>query len=309
MVNDNSIYIILPYFNFCKFNNRRKLFLEFVERIKNVRGIRIVIAEGKLDADEYDLPLLTALTYPRIMHFRFSYPTTMWLKENLINLAAQRLPETWKYMAWVDADITFVNDWWVPDTLAAFRKYDVVYLWQTCVNLGPDGEAVQEKTDKSFGYMHTHSKYPYHQRAKYGFWHPGYAVGCTRAAYEKMGGVFEYGVLGSGDRHMALALIGHAEWSAPGNIHAGYLKRLREFQERVRGLRLGYVPGTIMHHWHGDKADRKYVERWDILTKGAYDPFTDLVRTSNGQLHLSSRLEPQIVEYFRGRKEDGPVNL
>jgi hypothetical protein len=289
--------------------------MEFVERMRHVKGIRLVIAEGKLDSDDYDLPLLSTsqqcpsfVSLYHIIHFRFSYPTTIWLKENLINLAAKRLPPTWKYMAWVDADLTFVNDQWVRDTIKSFCNYDVVYLWETCVNLGKDGDA-QDKIDKSFGYMHTRSKYPYHQRAKYGFWHPGYAVACTRKAYEQMDGVFDYGILGSGDRHMALALIGHVEWSAPGNIHKGYLQRLREFQKRARGLRLGYVPGTIIHHWHGDKADRKYVERWDILTKGAYDPTTDLVRTGEGQLHLtttaSTRLEPQIVEYFRGRKEDG----
>lgn len=307
---DNNIYVILPYFNFCKFDNRRRLLIEFIHRMRKVRGVRIVVSEGKLDSDEhYDLPELAPLVY---MHYHFSYPTAFWLKENLINLATDRLPAGWKYMAWIDADITFVNDNWARDTVEALSgQYDVVYLWETCVNLGPNGEVIGDKPDKSFGYMHKTSKYPYHQRAKYGFWHPGYAVACNRKAFKQMGGLVDFAVLGSGDRHMALALIGKVEWSAPGNIHPGYLAELRAFQSRAAGLRLGYVPGTIVHHWHGDKANRRYVERWEILTKGAYNPNEDLMCLpgSRRQHHLSpaakARLESQILEYFIGRQEDG----
>jgi len=301
---DNYIYIVLPYFNFCKYDNRKRLFIEFIERIKHVNGIRLVVSEGKLSTDNFDLPEQIPGVYK---HFRFVYNNVLWLKENLINLATRKLPDTWKYMAWIDADITFVNDHWVNDTIKAFRKYDVIYLWETCVNLGKNGDAC-DKPDKSFGYMSINSKQPYHPKAKYGFWHPGYAVACTRKAYDKMCGLIDFAILGSGDRHMALALIGKVEWSAPGNIHEGYLVRLKAFQERCSGLQLGYIQGTIVHHWHGDKADRKYVERWDILTKGKYNPQNDLRKNNLGLIELTvdgKRLEPPIQDYFKGRNEDG----
>lgn len=312
---DEHIYIILPYFNFCKYDNRRKLMLEFIERMKCVRGIRIVVAEGRKEGDDFDLPDVIDGAY---RFYRWTYKNTMWLKENLINLATRKLPRSWKYMAWIDADITFVNDAWVRDTINALQIYDIVYPWQTCVNLGPDGETggdtpaksgQEAKVERSFGYMHRTSKYPYHQRAKYGFWHPGYAVACTKKAYMQMGGLVDFAILGSGDRHMALALIGRVEWSAPGTIHGGYLTRLLEFQGRCEGLRLGYVKGTIIHHWHGDKANRRYVERWDVLTKGQYDAKSDVQYDKNGQIYLSpsaaSRLEGQFIDYFKGRREDG----
>lgn len=310
---DDNLYVVLPYFNFCKFNNRRRLFVEFVERMKHTPGVRIVVVEGKLDTDaEWDLPLLNDRDGGAFRHFRFSYPHALWIKENLINLGVRNLPDEWKYMAWIDADLTFVNDHWARDAIARMRtSFDVVYLWQTCVNLGQNGEVPPDAkaADRSFGFMSTTSKYPYHQRAKYGFWHPGYAVACTRRAYEQMGGLFDWGILGSGDRHMALSLIGHAEWSAPGNIHPGYVTRLKEYEARCAGLRLGYVPGTIVHHWHGDHVNRRYVQRWDVLTKGGYDAVNDLRRKENGQIYLTdeaaARLGPAIIEYFYGRKEDG----
>jgi len=70
-----------------------------------------------------------------------------------------------------------------------------------------------------------------------------------------MGGLIDWGILGSGDHHMALALIGKVESSHPGNIHHQYATLLHAFQDRVRNLSLGYVPGVIQHHWHGSIAE------------------------------------------------------
>jgi hypothetical protein len=46
------------------------------------------------------------------------------------------------------------------------------------------------------------------------------------------------------------------------------------------------VPGLITHHWHGDKMNRKYRERWDIFKCTQFDPTQDLVRGADG-LHRS----------------------
>jgi len=199
-----------------------------------------------------------------------------------------------------------LNPQWVAETLRTLQTTaDVVQLFETCVNLGPDGEAM--KTDKGFGYMRCTSGKPYTKTHKYGFWHPGFAWACNRVAYEQMGGLIDWGILGSGDHHMALALIGLADISHPGNIHANYAKRLKAFETRVAGLRLGYVSGVIHHHWHGRLADRRYRERWDILTQNKYDPDRDIYKTSGAVIQLTLtglRLQPEIHEYFIGRQED-----
>jgi hypothetical protein len=178
-------------------------------------------------------------------------------------------------------------------------------MFQTAVNLGPNDEAM--KIDKSFGYMHVKSGHEYSKTDKYGFWHPGYAWACTKKAYQKMGGLLDWAILGSGDRHMALALIGKVEWSAPGNISVNYLQMLFKYQKACKGLTLSYVPGTILHHWHGSLENRRYKERWDILTSNKYDPVLDLDYTKQGLIYLNSkgeRLKDDIVQYFKERKED-----
>jgi hypothetical protein len=297
---DEVLYIILPYFNYCKFLRRKQLFVEFVERVGKIKNIRIVVVEATEKGSEYDLPLMNVF-----QHFRYEVNHRLWIKENLINLGFEQLPNDWKYAAWVDADITFLNETWVTDTIRTLQKYDVAQMFQSCINLGPEGESI--KIDQSFAYQNLRSGHPYHRAYKYGFWHPGYAWAVSRKAYAAMDGLVDWAILGSGDRHMALALIGKVECSHPGNIHPEYGRMLKQYQEKCKGLKLGYTPGTILHHWHGRLEDRKYRERWDILTKGQYDPSLDIHKDGIGLLQLSKsgmRLKEEISEYFVGRNED-----
>jgi hypothetical protein len=299
---EGVLYVILPFFNYCRFERRTQLFLEFVARIKDNPHIRIVVVEAG-SGNAFQLPRKIPGVH---LHLGYNCPSKLWIKENLINLAIRRLPKNWKYVAWVDADITFMNDTWAQDTIAKLvHEFDVVQIFQTCVNLGPLEEAL--KIDRSFGYMYRDNGHTYHPTAKYGFWHPGFAWACTRWAYDTVGGLVDWGILGSGDRHMALALIGHVEGSYPGGIHESYKRKLRAYQEKARHLRLGWVKGTILHHWHGRLEDRKYQERWNILTKEQYDPDVDVRYDSEGLLQLTpegKRLEPQLIDYFVGRRED-----
>ena len=289
------LYVILPYFNFCGFKRRRDLFVEFVERTK---GVRLIVIEC---LGPVRLPFMKGVW----KHIKVRSEHPLWIKENLINQAVRQLPRGWKYMAWVDADITFLNPEWAQDTIDELRRNDVVHMFQTCVNLGPKGESL--KIDKGFGYMHRGSGTPYTKSDRYGFWHPGYAWACTRQAYTQMHGLLDWAILGSGDRHMALAWIGRAVESAPGNIHPTYRQMLLEYEDLCRGFKVSYIDGTILHHWHGRFADRRYRERWSIIVDGKFDPMEDVGMTREGALQLTCqglRFVGDLRDYFVGRKED-----
>lgn len=287
------LYVVLPYFNYCGFRRRKELFVQFVREIQATKGIRIVVSELEGPAPLPELPVWK--------HLRHEKTSPVWMKERLINLGIKHLPENWKYVAWIDADITFLNHEWVHDTIDALGTYDIVQMFQTAVNLGPNDEAL--KIDKSFGYMYTDSGTPYTKTDKYGHWHPGYAWACTRSAFERMDTLLDWAILGSGDRHMAMAWIGRVLDSCPGNIHMNYKIMLMEYQHKCQNFRISYIHGTILHHWHGRLEDRKYRERWNILTKYAYDPIYDVTNdvclTASGK-----RFENHLLEYFEGRRED-----
>lgn len=305
---DPYLYIILPYFNYCCFKRRKQLFVEFIQRIRREPRVRIVISEAILITESAAHQAAQALPPQSGIwrHLRYTTDDPIWLKENLINLAIAQLPETWNYAAWIDADLTFLSKTWVADTIAALNRHDVVQMFFRCDNLDQQGKPF--KHDKGFAYQYRESGRAYTKTYKYGFWHPGFAWALTRHAYNTMDGLIDWGILGSGDHHMALALIGKVECSHPGNIHKTYAILLNSFQDRVRELSLGYVPGVIQHHWHGSIADRRYQERWGILTKNAYDPKTDIVKNRVGLNQLTgvgaARLRQPIKEYFVGRRED-----
>jgi glycosyltransferase involved in cell wall biosynthesis len=288
------LYVVLPYFNYCGFKRRQELFIKFVHEIQNVKGIRIVVSELVGPAP---LPKL-----PAWKHVKNKSDSPVWMKEKLVNVGIKNLPEDWKYVAWIDADITFLNPDWVQDTIEALQTNDIVQMFRTAVNLGPNNEAI--KIDKGFGYMHADSGTPYVKTDKYGHWHPGYAWACTREAFRTMGSsLLDWAILGSGDRHMAMAWIGRVLDSCPGNIHMNYKIMLMEYQYKCKNFSVSYVPGTILHHWHGRFEDRKYRERWDVLTRHAFDPITDVTMglrlTPSGK-----RMEKDLKAYFEGRRED-----
>lgn len=288
------LYVIVPYFNFCGFNNRHRLFVEFIKRLEGVTIVIVEASSGK------PLPAFKKV----FRHIRVEAPKALWIKESLINIGIKSLPPDWKYVAWIDADLTFLNKRWPADAIRELQVADVVQLFDKAVHLGPSGG--ETKTEKGFGYMHVTSGKPYHKTDKYGFWHPGFAWACTRSAWESMGGLLDWAPLGSADRHMALALINRVEWSYPGNIHDNYKIILSLFQMKCRALKLSYVPGNILHHWHGSLENRKYRERWDILTSHKFDPMKD-VEYHNGVLRLTaagSRMQKDLDKYFVERLED-----
>ena len=294
---DEPLYIVLPYFNYCNYKSRRRLFVDFVARSKFETGIKIIVVEAIGPAPLPTLPVWKHIKVPS------SHP--VWIKENLINIGETHLPRDWKYMAWIDADIVFLNSHWVAETKETLETLDIVQLFQSAVNLGPKGETI--KVDKSFGYMHSQSGTEYTATDKYGFWHPGYAWACTHTAWRQMGKLIDWAILGSADRHMALAWIGKGSFSRPGNVNENYKRLIDIFQKNCAGIKLGNVNGSILHLWHGSLENRKYKERWNILTSKNFDPMADIGLTDDGVLRLTAsgqRLEPELKKYFLERYED-----
>jgi hypothetical protein len=240
---------------------------------------------------------------PRHLQIRGTIP--LWHKENMINIGVKLLPSNWKAMAWIDADVEFENVNWAMDTLKVLNGCrDVVQLFSHAVDMNKHMEAMS--IFPSFGFQ-------YSKKSRYGgtginMWHPGYAWACTKKAYDRMGGLYEYSILGSGDHNMSFSFIGQPDKSLNVDTTNAYKESLRLFQKRAAQLRLGYVPGVIRHHFHGAKKNRKYHERWQILVDNAYNPFIHITKNRDGLL-VPTELCPQkmldeILAYFAERNED-----
>lgn len=248
-------------------------------------------------------------------HIGVRSKTMIWNKENLLNIGIRRTPEA-KYIAWIDSDILFRRKDWAAETVNALQLYDVVQPWDTAYDLGPQDQHMATHT--SFTKVLT-SGLPVIPENK-NFWkgdggpytypHSGYAWAMTRQAYDWVGGLFDVGGMGSGDHHMALALIGKGNWSIPQGTNDTYRRHVIRWQERachhING-NLGNVSGTIEHKFHGAKPLRNYNGRWEMFVKHSFNPDEDLKLNSYGVYELAGNkpeLRREFDRYLRYRNED-----
>jgi hypothetical protein len=295
------LHVVTAVANPIRWASRVRLFHDFAAHMVD-SGVHLSVIECAFG----DRPFALAED-PAYRHIGVRAQTLVWTKENLLNLAIARLPQEWKYAAWIDADVRFRRPDWARETVHALQQYDIVQPWSDCYDLGPNDEHLDAHRSFCRNY---HERQPL--SPKYGgrFGHPGYAWAATRQALEHVGGLIETAALGAGDHHMALALAGHAEISLPGCESAAYREPILRWQARARqhiAGNIGYVPGTIEHAWHGPKKSRRYIERWDILARHRFDPVEDLKRNVWGVLELAGNkpeLRHDMDMYFRARNED-----
>ncbi len=308
-----------------RYRARYDLFRAFERHVTDA-GARLTVVELAYGHRPFEV---TEAGNPRHVQLRSAHE--LWHKENLVNLGIARLPRGARYVAWIDADLTFARPDWVQETLQQLQHHPIVQMFAEAHDLGPDGLVVN--SFRSFAWSHVHgiprvktvgseayyggattvSGPPHNPRIAY-WHHPGFAWAARIEAINTLGGLFDVAVVGEADYIMAKSLVGEAEQVLYPGVTPGYRKAVLDFQDRALALRgdLGYVAGTVLHHWHGRKASRKYWDRCKILTDTRFDPSTDLMRDWQGLYQLadhgiprSTLLRDSIRAYFRGRDEDG----
>jgi len=298
------LHVVVPINNYVRYNRRYELFEEFCEHMNSLEGVVLYVVEVAFGERPFEA---TQASNPR--HLQLRTNTIMWHKENMINQMVQRLPRDWKYLAWIDGDVHFHNKHVAFETIHQLQHHEVVQMFQSVSNLGPDGSIIS--SHEGFCYQYVQNGFVVPQNlTRYKVWHPGFAWACTRKAWNDMGGLIDFAILGAADHHMALALVGAVEQSRPGNISDSYKRKLVQWQDRVEHTiqrNVGYVKGTIIHGWHGSFKDRKYRERWDILTSCNFDPDIDIKRDWQGLFTFDKvkfRLRDLLRQYFLQRNED-----
>lgn len=298
-----KLNVIIVISNPCQYGTRYLLAREFVKRIEMEEpNVELYIVELAYNNQEF---YVTKQGNKNHLQLRTT-TAPLWHKENMINLGVKYLlPENWKAFAWIDADVEFENNTWALDTLKVLNGCkDVVQLFSHSVDMNK--EKLTMTVFNSFGYQYT-KKNNYNGKGC-NYWHPGYAYACNRKAYDKMNGLYEVSVLGSGDNIMALSFINNGLKAINPVCTDGYKQSVSDFQARCANLRIGYVPGVIRHYFHGSKQNRKYTERWEILVKNKFDPLVHIIRDEKGLIIPSpscpQKLLDEIMNYFEERNED-----
>ena len=299
---NDKLHVILVISNPCLYARRYILIKEMMQRFElEETNILVYVVELAYKKQRF---IITSDKNPR--HLQIRTETPIWHKENMVNMGVKKLlPKTWKAMAWIDADIEFENANWATDTLKVLNgTRDIVQLFSHCVDMDQTEATMSIFT--SFGHQFVKGQ-PYSNKL-INFWHPGYAWACTRKAYERMGGLYQQAILGSADHIMSLCLMQKGLKAINPESTDDYKESVIEFQERVKTLRLGYVPGMIRHYFHGSKKHRRYADRWQILLKHNFEPTKHLTTNKDGILiptkECPKEMLDEIMQYFKERNED-----
>ena len=308
----DRLHVVTTIINPMRYKSRYKLYSAFENHVKQA-GATLTIVEVAFGERPFEV------TQPNnINHVQLRTNTELWHKENAINLGINRLPMDAKYIAWVDADVEFVRKDWAEETIHQLQHYDFVQMFSHAQDLGPNNEPLAPHTGFGFSYVKGLKPVDGYDYCK--GWHPGYAWAARRSSLDAVGGLIDFAILGSGDKHMAMGLIGQAGQSlsaANGKFVGPYLDELVRWQDRAeKHIRrnLGYVPGMLLHGWHGKKKDRRYADRWRILMDNKFDPDNDIKCDTYGLWQWNDksgpddarmiRLRDQVRGYFRARNED-----
>jgi hypothetical protein len=298
---EEKLHVIAVISNPCMFAKRYILMREFISRLKREKDAILYIVELAYDNQPF---IITSPKNPH--HLQLRTETPLWHKENMINLGVRNLlPKEWKAFAWIDADLEFDSDTWCMDTLKILNGHsDIVQLFSHAIDM--DSEEMAMRIFTSAGYMHSKQK-PYVNQGP-NQWHPGFAWAMTRKAYEKVGGLYQDAILGSGDNLMMLSIIGESLKGLHALSSDGYKESVKEYEENMSTLRFAYVPGVIRHYFHGSKKNRKYHERWMILVEHDYNPRIHIHTDEKGLIVptcvFPEQLKKDIFQYFLERNED-----
>jgi len=304
-----KLYVITPVFNPQRYRTRWKLYNDFEKYVLSNQEAHLITIECSFGERSSVIEEHVSDKHT-VIHVESCHE--LWLKENMINLAMQRLPSDWKYVAWIDGDIKFIRPDWVGETIHLLQHYSVIQMFDVAIDVNSEYTPFSMSTGFVRDYIHgvpDHDCYGSKWRRP-NAWHTGYAWAATRKTISDLGGLIDWAVLGSADNHMARCLIGEWEKSANKGVHKEYKEGLKIWQERALKYvqkNIGYMKGGLIHYFHGAKVNRKYKDRWQILVNNHFQPSLDLKRDWNGLYQLTDRnhqLRNEIRQYFRQRDED-----
>lgn len=317
----DPLYVATTVYNAARSRTRWKLYDDFALHVEQAGAILYTVEVAFGDRDF----VVTEAENPRHLQLRTWHE--LWLKEAATNLLIARLPRDWKYVAWIDPDCLFSRPDWADEARHLLQHYPLIQMWSQLHDMNSDHEVL--RTLRSFMDVHINgeiattlprSSYAsaMGQTTKSVFGSPGLAWAARREAWDQMGGLIDYCIVGAGDWYFANIIMDTLDRVIGGrnDLTAPFLRKVHEYQENFARAKweerpllrnIGVMKGSVSHYWHGPRTTRQYGTRGKILTGNGFDPDRDLKRDWQGLYQLTDRvpkLRRDIQRYFANRKED-----
>lgn len=302
--------IISCYFNPQNSSYRLRAFNHFYESIKHLNHL---IMECIIGDNQSQLPDNEHVV-------KIHTQNLLWHKETLLNKAASLLPDKYKYVFWVDADVVFTNLDWLANGVKELKSNNIIQPFEYCVHLEKDelepsfnlneilsNSLPNEKNSKvwrSFcaNFVDTNlwqdTNYDRHG-------HVGFAWGAKREVLESVP-LYDKALIGGADHIIAHAAAGQVPHPCISKSFTDNITEVESWSRRFYAAtqgQIGYVPGSLYHLWHGDIAKREYLQRIKTFTKSTQSVSR---RDENGFWETDNPdINIYVEDYFDRREVSG----
>lgn len=311
----NKLWAVCTYFNYAGFKSLYNNYFIFANALKK-QNINLLTVELAFGDAPYQIPESHNVV-------RLRSGSVMWQKERMINYALEVLPPSCEYIAWLDGDVLFRENDWVDMAVHKLEKENnqLIQLYARAWYM-PKGQLLIKPGNKGYwivpGIIAQNLKHENwlsrRLRQDLPFSQPGFAWAANRKWLRDAGGIFDRGVVGSGDVHFIDGCIGSWElhkhspsiyYEAGAYKYAGYLyDYFKNMQEKKP--KYDFINANVYHLHHGELKNRKYQERKYILCKNDFDPLKDIALRNNVYEWATDKPEmhESIKQYFVDRQED-----
>lgn len=303
----DDLCLVTTFFNPASYSKKRQRYLDFAARCE-AGGLPLFTVECAFRDGEFEIP-----DDPAVLRVRAR--DAMWQKERLLNLALSHIPLRYTKLVSLDFDVIFENPMWAAETSRLLEEFPLLQPFESAIWLPKDVNADDGTGVVLPGFASRYAENPsaVHSGDFEGHGLPGYAWAARRELLESHGH-YDACVIGGGDHFIAHAACGDwtsrcFDWSVGvGSLHHRHFERWAErFFEAVRG-RIGFVPGRLLHIWHGSWKSRRYTSRHRHLMSLDFDPDRDIAIGNDGCWEWSTskpELHAAVGAYFALRQEDG----
>lgn len=231
-------------------------------------------------------------------------------KENLFNILEQRIPEQFKKIIFLDADISLSRLDWVDRTSDVLDRVSCCQPFDWAEWLDKSGQRIESGI--ACGKFAAAVALAKGETPRVDRYHPGFAWAWNREAFRRCKGFYDRHPVGGGDLAAAFALWPHdktmpiTKWIRNDAAFAS-TKSFTRYRANVHAqqITVGYLgDNTATHHAHGSKADRRYCDRGTFLPQ-MVDGEYPLHHRADGLLEWDDiSANERMFEFFRGRNED-----
>src|ERR1700758_4755828 len=132
-----KLHVIAAAFNPIRWVQPLKHMRDWIEHMLD-SGVKLTLVECQYGERSH-----TEDISPHVNHIKVRSSSPAWVKENLINIGIQRIPEA-EYICWCDTDIFFEKSGWASETLHALQIYRFIQPWHQAIDRGPNGEVLND---------------------------------------------------------------------------------------------------------------------------------------------------------------------